>query len=190
MRNVPQEKYNDVYYRDCEGYTESGDPGRRLLTLYSYIPEKAESIIDIGCGRGETARHFKDRFVLSIDYSVAAMKRFYEVNGFSRPFLRHDVSLGMPWVADNSFDCAILADIVEHLYPEQLKVLGSDVVRIVKPEGLILIDTPIMKGGESELHVDIKESWEEVHQYFNGTELVGTNWHMKPEHCNIIFNVL
>ena len=187
---VPQSKYDDAYYLLCEGWTEDGSPGRRLRTLYNFVPEEAKHIIDIGCGRGETAKYFDDRFVLSIDYSIAAMRRFHEVNKDRKTFIRHDVSKGMYWIETGYFDCAILADIVEHLYPEQLTTLGFETVRLVKSEGIILIDTPIMKGGESELHVDIKESADEVHKYFPRTKLIGTNWFMKPEHCNIILKVL
>jgi len=190
MNVVPQSKYDDNYYHDCEGWTEDGMPGKRLKTLYKFIPEDAKNIVDIGCGRGETAKYFEDRFVLSMDYSIASMKRFHEVNEDRKTFIRHDVSKGMSWLESGFFDCAVLADIVEHLYHEQLMVLGLETVRLVKSEGIILIDTPIMKGGESELHVDIKESAQDVHDYFPYTVLVGTNWFMKPEHCNIILKVV
>jgi 2-polyprenyl-3-methyl-5-hydroxy-6-metoxy-1,4-benzoquinol methylase len=189
MRTVPQDKYDDDYFtHNCEGYTADGMPGRRLETLLSHIDIKFGNVLDTGCGRGEIAKCLvgKGFQVISIDYSLAAMRRFHEVNGANCTFIRHDVARGMDWLRENYFDCVILADIVEHLYPEDLLVLGKDTVRVARRGALILIDTPIMKGGESELHVDIKESVQEVHKYFQGTELVNTHWYKKPEHCNII----
>lgn len=192
MRNVPQSEYTEDYFEHCcEGFTPDGTPGRRIMTLLSHYQELGgKNVLDLACGRGEVAkymRNFPNTFTLSIDYSLAAMKRFHEVNEDKEVFIRHDLSRGMPWLKGEFFDLVVMADIVEHVYPEQLQVIGRDAVRLVKSfGGIILIDTPIMKGGESKLHVDIKESAQEVHAYFPGTELVGTHWHKKPEHCNII----
>jgi len=195
MNGVPQEKYDENYYtHNCEGFTESGMPGTRLQALLSHFfrlngEEIArKKVFDMGCGRGEVARFLsvKGCQVLSADYSLAACKRFHEVNMAELPFIRHDLSKGMPWIQNDYFDLVVLADVVEHVYKDQLEVIGQDAVRVAKHGGLILIDTPIMNGGESELHVDIKASAQEVHNFFKGTELLGTHWHKKPEHCNII----
>jgi 2-polyprenyl-3-methyl-5-hydroxy-6-metoxy-1,4-benzoquinol methylase len=194
MRNVPQSEYTEDYFEHCcEGFTPDGTPGRRIMTLLSHYPmHHSFKVLDMACGRGEVARYLGNRGleVISVDYSLAAMKRFHEVNEDREVFIRHDLSRGMPWLKDSYFDIIIMADIVEHVYAEQLKVIGLDAVRVCIPGGTILIDTPIMKGGESKLHVDIKESAQEVHAYFPGTELVNTHWHKKPEHCNIILKKL
>jgi 2-polyprenyl-3-methyl-5-hydroxy-6-metoxy-1,4-benzoquinol methylase len=191
MRSVPQSKYDTLYFTsNCEGYTADGQPGRRLLTLLGHMSmgTGGRQVLDMGCGRGEVAKYLGERgySVLSMDYSYAALDRFKQVNDDKYPFVRHDLSQGSPWLRDGCFDYVIMADVIEHLYSEQLTVVAADAVRVCKPDALILIDTPIMRGGESALHVDIKESAQEVHRYFPGTELVGTNWHKKPEHCNII----
>jgi 2-polyprenyl-3-methyl-5-hydroxy-6-metoxy-1,4-benzoquinol methylase len=194
MRNVPQSEYTEDYFEHCcEGFTPDGTPGRRIMTLLSHANIlKHSKVLDIACGRGEVAHHLgsKGIQVVSVDYSLAAMKRFHEVNADREIFIRQDISKGMPWLSAKYFDLVVMADIVEHVYPEQLQVIGLDAVRVCLPGGTILIDTPIMKGGESKLHVDIKESAQEVHAYFPGTELVNTHWHKKPEHCNIILRKL
>lgn len=191
MRSVPQDRYDAEYYStNCDGFTADGNPGTRLLALLGNmgLGTGGKQVFDMGCGRGEVAKYLGERGyeVLSTDYSFAALERFMAVHGDKNAFVRHDLSLGSPWLKDEYFDYVIMADIVEHLYSEQLVVVASDAVRVCKRDGLILIDTPIMQGGESALHVDIKDSAQEVHKYFAGTTLVGTNWHKKPEHCNII----
>ena len=189
MRCVPQALYDEHYYTDnCDGFTESGDPGSRLLALLAHLDPDAKKVLDLGCGRGEVAKYLGERGcdVLSIDYSFAALNRFRVVNGDKRPFVQHDLSRGSPWLKDEYFDCVVIADLVEHVYHEQLIVVASDAVRVCRRGGTILVDTPIMDGGESDLHVDIKASVGEVHEYFVGTVLAGTHWYMKPEHCNII----
>jgi len=186
---VPQSEYTQDYFEHCcEGFTADGTPGRRISTLLAHAGDPSgKNVIDVGCGRGEVARVWgKDNFVLSIDYAVAAAKMFMDSHTDNDMFLRADVSNGFAWIISGYFDIAVLADVVEHLHAWQMSNLGYFVQRVIKAGGLILIDTPIMKGGESKLHVDIKESWEEVHDFFPNTELVGTNWYKKPEHCNII----
>lgn len=189
MRSVPQSKYTSDYYEHCcEGFTEDGLPGRRIRTLLSHAGRGVGlHVLDIGCGRGEVAKWIGGmNQVVSLDYSFAASEFFYKNNGDTQPIIIHDASKGFPWIRSEYFDLVVLADVVEHVYPEQLKIIGIEVVRVSAPGALILIDTPIMKGGESELHVDIKESAQEVHSYFPYTRLVNTHWHKKPEHCNII----
>lgn len=191
MIHVPQSRYTREYYlHNCDGYTEDGSLCRRLQTLLSHRGEGGEGleVADIGCGRGEAAKYLTENgyHVFSVDYSYAAVPLFEKNCGDGLPFLRHDVSLGMPWLKDGFFDLVILADIIEHLYPEQLRVLAADVLRILKKGGSCLIDTPIMEGGESELHVDIKNSAQAVMSFFPGFKLIATHWYKKPEHCNLI----
>lgn len=195
MRNVPQSKYDISYYNtSCEGYTKDGTPGKRLLTLLSHMNPDAKTILDIGCGRGEIAKFFGDSpefinnggTILSMDYSIAAMNRFHEINCDSQPFIRHDISQGFNWVCSAYFDCIIMADIIEHLYSEQLIVVAQESLRVLKSGGMILIDTPIIKDVKSELHVDVKGSIQEVQSYFKGTIIIKTHWYMEPNHCNII----
>lgn len=191
MRCVPQDKYTPEYYHACcDGYTEDGRPGRRLMTLLGHIPDidKPRKALDLGCGRGEVAKYLREKGweVVSMDYAIAAMECWHKNNHALGPFIRHDCSQGMPWMTSGYFDVVVMADVFEHLYPEQQKVVGVEVVRLAAPGALVLVDTPIMRGGESVLHVDIKESYAEVMVCFPGVELVGTHWHKKPEHCNII----
>lgn len=191
MRTVPQEKYDTAYYKhNCDGFTEDGSLCRRLSTLLGQYPwtGSPRRVLDVGCGRGEVAKYLTamGHKVVSMDYSVASMEMFHKLNGATVPFIRHDAGEGLWFIAPHCFDVVILADIVEHLYKEQLCALGIAVSYSCRPQGTILIDTPIMNGGESELHVDIKASAAEVHAFFPDTTLVGTHWHKKPEHCNII----
>jgi SAM-dependent methyltransferase len=189
MRSVPQEKYTVEYYKtSCDGYNSDGSLCERLAALVKYIPDGSLAIADIGCGRGELAKHLSGlgHDVFSVDYSYGAFWMFECNCGDKLPFLRHDVSRGIPWIKDDFFDVVILADIIEHLYTEQLAILAKDVIRILRSGGTLLIDTPIMDGNESELHVDIKNSVEEVAWYFPGMKIKNLHWHKEPEHCNII----
>jgi ubiquinone/menaquinone biosynthesis C-methylase UbiE len=189
MKNseIPQHLYDENYYNNnCDGYTPNGEPGPRLKKLFSYI-KGPSTIIDIGCGRGELSKSLSNTCqILSVDYSYASCKIFEKIIGDSQPFLRHDVSKGLPWIKDEYFEIAVLSDIMEHLYDEQLSILCPEILRITKKEGLILIDTPILENGNSTLHVNVKKDIKEITEFFPNTIIEDTSWYKKPYHCNII----
>jgi len=190
-KGVSSSLYNENYYvSSCQGYTEDGNPGPRLLKLFSYA-KNPSTIIDIGCGRGEANKFFGSNscHVFSVDFSPAVCA-FLKKEEKDYSLLIHDVSSGLPWLKDGYFEIAILADVLEHLYDYQLKVLCSEILRITKNEGLILIDTPIMKNGNSTLHVNVKSDVSEITSLFLGTKIEYISWFMEPYHCNIILRKL
>jgi 2-polyprenyl-3-methyl-5-hydroxy-6-metoxy-1,4-benzoquinol methylase len=196
MNSVPQKKYDEKYYKEnCDGYTESGCMGPRLQflfdTIITHVPKETTfNIMDIGCGRGELTKKFADlgHSVLAVDYSYAVINIFETNVGDIVPFLRHDISNGLPWIKDQFFDFVILADILEHIYHENMAKAGREIMRITKDGGFIFIDTPIMYsgGGSSELHVNVKKDVEDVNRYFRGTQMLEWKWYRRKEHCNIV----
>jgi 2-polyprenyl-3-methyl-5-hydroxy-6-metoxy-1,4-benzoquinol methylase len=185
MKQVSQDMYDKLYYtQSCDGYAADGRLPPRIVSLLKYLGD-SKNIIDIGCGRGEIAKSLSDRFVVSLDYSLASMELFYQNNTTDKPYVRHDMAQGIGWLTSNYFDCVILADIIEHVYDDVLSVLATESVRLLKTGGLLLIDTPIKTRG-SPHHVNIKNSVTDVVTMFPGTVLVTSEWFKEPEHCHII----
>jgi 2-polyprenyl-3-methyl-5-hydroxy-6-metoxy-1,4-benzoquinol methylase len=122
-----------------------------------------------------------------VDYSYAAMKIFEKNIGDEISFLRHDITLGFPWISNEFFDIIIMADVLEHIHHENLIYTSQDILRITKKRGFVFIDTPILAGANSELHVNVRGSVSEVKQYFPETTLLDIRWFKNPEHCNLTF---
>jgi 2-polyprenyl-3-methyl-5-hydroxy-6-metoxy-1,4-benzoquinol methylase len=192
MRQVPQAIYTvDYYVHNCDGYTEDGSLCPRLKMLLSNVDgwDRGHRVLDIGSGRGEVSKYFSSlgHEVLAVDYSFASMMLFHDVNGDRVPFIRHDVSRGFPWLASYHFDTIVLADVFEHLYEEQQRVLGCEVMRLCSEGGRVLIDTPVMTGdASSEYHVGIRPTVADVVSFFPGARLLKSEWYYEPAHCNII----
>ncbi len=109
------------------------DAGRQKQTLANKIHGR---LLDIGCGNKPLSR-FLDTSVeyIGLDYPTTVSKGY---NG------RADVfgdGQSLPFQA-NSFDCVTLLDVMEHL--PQPDAAFSEMLRVAKPGGLIITQTPFM----------------------------------------------
>jgi ubiquinone/menaquinone biosynthesis C-methylase UbiE len=151
---VTPENYDPHYYLNAmEGAEQfSSSEGKNLTPRLSYPLDLAEikpgqSILDLGCGRGEITWNVANLGASStgIDYSSASMQ--------IAKLLRErasEASLDMTLVQggayhlpfrDLSFDTVFMLDIVEHLYPLELFDTFAEVYRVLKRGGRLVIHT-------------------------------------------------
>ncbi|MFQ5672109.1 MAG: glycosyltransferase [Nitrospinales bacterium] len=110
---------------------------RDILPL---VPQEARCILEIGCGAGMTGRALKERpgvFVAGIERAARAAQQ-------ARQALDDVVegnieTMALPY-EENSFDCIIAADVLEHL-ADPLAVLKK-LMRCLKPEGTVVASIP------------------------------------------------
>lgn len=146
---VPQDVYNRDYYLHCRHgsneFIESG--GKTLSPIHERIltmarPEPGRDILDVGCGCGELVIQavLRGASAIGLDYAEAAHSLAQEAArkmGVNAEFILGDVSA----LPDRKFDAIILADVVEHLYQDQLDRLYSDLHGRLKPDGSLIIHT-------------------------------------------------
>ena len=150
----------DYYLSDCEGHSEfRRTKGRKLSRRLAKCVELTQARpgalwIDLGCGRGEIARHLAARGVrvIGVDPSCAALEiatgRCVERPGnrgttepasgepcFVRAFGEH-----LP-IRDDVVDGIVLSDVVEHLEPKALDRLLLESKRVLRPGGRVVIHT-------------------------------------------------
>lgn len=100
-----------------------------------------ERFLDIGCGRGEVASYALNLtdYVTAIDISEPAVKLAHRLCSGRANIIRSFAS-ELPFV-DNSFDKILIGDIIEHLtYNDSCKLL-SEIRRILRPDGTLLVHT-------------------------------------------------
>jgi ubiquinone/menaquinone biosynthesis C-methylase UbiE len=128
------------YFEERSGATEHSE--RRLREyITSLVPTNVDTMLDVGCGSAWVAKTFlsKGKIVYSLDASstnpAKALTRYpsdmhfgVAADAFSLPF------------ADNSFDCIIAAEIIEHVSEPEKFV--HELHRVVKPGGMLIISTP------------------------------------------------
>jgi ubiquinone/menaquinone biosynthesis C-methylase UbiE len=106
-------------------------------TLSCIGPEK--DILDLGCGEGITLekilRRFPDRHVLGIDYAGEKIRICQERHLPARQGSAYALDL-----EDQSWDCCLLLEVIEHLEEPQ-KAL-REVHRVLRKGGLFLLIFP------------------------------------------------
>ncbi|MEI6690454.1 MAG: methyltransferase domain-containing protein [bacterium] len=151
MRAVGAKVYSKKYFEtDCGGHEMwRKSCGKDLPPRLEYAFNIADicmgmNVLDWGCGRGElsyqAARVGAD--VLGLDYAKDAIeltKKLPKDTKGKLKFAQID-DLLIP-AKDNSFDRILFVDVIEHLYPEQLKILMKEFARVLKPGGKLVIHT-------------------------------------------------
>lgn len=128
------------YFEERKGAT-AHDERRVREFIISKVPKNADSILDVGCGNGWVAKEFlvKRKMVISLDISLtnpAKTKKLY-------PDEKHSGivadSFHLPF-GDESFDCVIASEIIEHVI--QPGDFVKELFRVVKGGGKLIITTP------------------------------------------------
>lgn len=142
--------YADHYDRDAEvfNYFQDHEDGasrhenRRLHeTIIRNVPNRTKYILDVGCGNAWVAGHFCEKGVnvysmdISIENPTKALEKY--------PFDNHVALVADVYTLpfqENSFDCIIAAEIMEHTPDPKLFIYN--LLRILRPNGVLIITTP------------------------------------------------
>lgn len=155
MRRVDPKVYTKKYYlSDCTGYQEfkksfGKDLEPRLKELIKFFDIKqGMRVLDIGCGRGEMVIFCakKGASAIGIDYSEQAIKLAKLAQSKQPKKLKEKIEFQLMDAKilkfqDSYFDIVILTDVVEHLYPEELKMVFKDIKRVLVNKGIVIIHT-------------------------------------------------
>jgi ubiquinone/menaquinone biosynthesis C-methylase UbiE len=153
--SINQKVFDKKYYLDtCFGSDEFKKSGGTML--HSRVKKMIDSlsinakaaVLEIGCGRGDTAMYVakKAKSVIATDYSSAAIaiaknikkkypKKIQEKVQFQQ---MSATDIAFP---DNSFDLVLLIDTIDHLNPsEQEKMMGI-IKKLLKNRGTLFVRT-------------------------------------------------
>jgi len=148
---VKSEKYDhDYFLTDCDGadYWQKS-LGNQLNPRLNYAwdlskVKKGDKVLDFGCGRGEILLKAakSGAQVFGVDYSLAAILLAKETLAKNKTkgevLLLKEIKL--PFKND-FFDVIFLLDVVEHLNFFQVKEVLTEIKRVLKKKGRLIIHT-------------------------------------------------
>ncbi len=120
-----RERFDRYFYAGCRALApRPARPGERLL--------------DLGCGQGEMARHFRDLgyTVEGVDVSADNVGRM-EALGFRAH--RLDLNAPLPF-RSGAWDAVTLLDVIEHVVKAER--LACECCRVLRSGGWLLLSTP------------------------------------------------
>jgi ubiquinone/menaquinone biosynthesis C-methylase UbiE len=128
------------YFEERKGATEH-DERRVREYIISKIPKDVNSILDVGCGKGWVAKEFlpKRKQVYSLDISVTNPAKAKKLYPNEKHFGITADSFHLPF-NDNSFECVIASEIIEHVVDPSGFV--KELFRVVKKGGSLIITIP------------------------------------------------
>ncbi len=140
------QKSNKMTYRGWE-YARVGDYHKNLDPNWSYTPTylqkmafvsqfiqslpRAAKVLDVGCGEGVLVEEFRQK-----GWDIEGLDLNYESESVRRGDVRE-----IPY-PDASFDTVLFLDTLEHLaFEDQPKAL-SEINRVLKPSGYLVLSVP------------------------------------------------
>jgi ubiquinone/menaquinone biosynthesis C-methylase UbiE len=154
--HVPSSTYTRDYYEShCAGHLEFLESGGRVLPPRLRVPlelgamEPGMCVLDVGCGRGELLLHTARAGATSygVDYAQDAVRIARETFERAEDPVRSRIcgvqradAGRLPYMS-HTFDRVFMLDIVEHLYPAELREALSEAYRVLRPGGAAVVHT-------------------------------------------------
>jgi len=153
---------------------------------FSFL-NKANSILDIGCGRGRFITQDPSK-IKGIDWNPVTVE---ECQKLSYNVIAGDIR-HLPF-DDNSFSGIHCSHVIEHFLPVDVYQILSECNRVLEPEGIIVVRSPLLWDGfysdlthirpynpEAIMHYLFPSNQRTFKQISNSYEMLHLRWRYKP----------
>jgi 2-polyprenyl-3-methyl-5-hydroxy-6-metoxy-1,4-benzoquinol methylase len=142
-------RYDEAYFADLSARyrTRNRFARQRIANVFSLLPElKGRRLFDIGCGMGTFTLEAATRgaHAVGLDLApagIAAARRVAQEEGVSDASFTLADAARLPF-RSASADIIIAADFTEHLDDDTFYRVLSDLARVMKPGGTLVVYTP------------------------------------------------
>lgn len=138
--------WDDVFENQEISVVNSTKTGNEAFDYgMKWVCEKATTVLDFGCGNGTAlfiSALYGSKYHIGIDLSQKAIMRS-KIGALKMHVGKYNFTVGgieeLDKIADNAFDAIILSNIIDNLYPEDTKLLLSEIKRVLRKNGRVLI---------------------------------------------------
>lgn len=119
----------------------SGWPRNRVEAIMAHAGS-GDTVLDVGCGNGFLLHQLRANFkhLIGLEYSPGRLAQA-RVNLASLAFTGVQGSAeAMTEIVDNSIDCVVSADTIEHI--PDVYLAANELLRVLKPGGRLVVNTP------------------------------------------------
>lgn len=143
------------------------------------LTKDCQTLLDVGCGMESPIKHFKNRInAVGVDAFLPSIERSKAQNIHNEYFNIGVLELDKHF-EDNSFDCVLASDLIEHLHKEDGFKLLELAENIAKKRVVIFTPNGFLKQGEYDnnpwqVHLS---GWEIDEMEARGYKIIGINGH-------------
>lgn len=150
---------------------DAGYYGQNRKEMLAFLPAKAVSILDVGCGAGGFAKtlkaHHHNLHITGIEYDANAASKAKE---HLDEVHQGDAEQLLKDLPKNSFDVIFFNDVLEHMHQPEKVLLSSK--HLLKNDGKIIASLPNVRYIKNLYHVLIQKDWHyEDHGILDRTHL-------------------
>ena len=141
--------WEDIYRRDGHVFTEIPAVIPEFVSLLKQHGQTGARFLDLGCGNGRHLVYFSKLGyrITGLDSAPSALRlsqEWLQRNGLSGDLLLSDSRSPFP-IADESFDILLSTQVIHHALLETVLYTISEITRVVRPGGFILITVPVFR---------------------------------------------
>lgn len=110
----------------------------KIFKKWAADVKNKDVFLDVGGGVGNWAFHFLNDYksIIVLDISKEALRNIPE-----KEIMKIHGSVTDIPLKDNSADCILLSDVFEHILPKDTDKMMNELRRVLKPKGLLIIET-------------------------------------------------
>jgi SAM-dependent methyltransferase len=143
--------WEDIYHRDGHVFTDIPLVIPDFASLLA--GNEIRSILDLGCGNGRLLNYFAGLGyrVTGMDSAPTALRlsrEWLQRGGLSGNLLLSDMRFPFP-LADECCDALVSTQVIHHAVLETVLFTVSEITRVVRPGGLILVTVPVYRPREA-----------------------------------------